>query len=64
MCTLFDSARPVKPDRPFALGLEEPDRRMPYSAADLEWWAVEGNRDATDYETLPEPDWDAMAAEA
>jgi hypothetical protein len=66
MVTLFDSARRVKSAcHNFALGLVKPachERREPYSAADLEWAAVELNKEATDYDV--EPDYDALAGEA
>src|SRR5262245_52012840 len=35
MTTIFDSAAPVKSDRPFGT-LPAPERRMPYTAQDLE----------------------------
>jgi hypothetical protein len=38
MTTLFDSAAPVKSDRPFGI-LSRGDRRMPYTQADLDWAA-------------------------
>jgi hypothetical protein len=36
--TLYDSARPVKSDRPFGT-LPARERRMPYTQADLDWAA-------------------------
>jgi hypothetical protein len=63
-----------RPARPFGEEIyPDRERRMPYSAADLEWAARELNENATDYEVLipgPAPirggssDWDAMAWEA
>jgi hypothetical protein len=38
MTTLYDSARPVKSDRPFGT-LPARERRMPYTQADLDWAA-------------------------
>jgi hypothetical protein len=38
MTTLFDSAAPVKSDRPFGF-LPRRERRMPYTQADLDWAA-------------------------
>jgi hypothetical protein len=43
--------------RPFGEGivLDRSERRMPYSAADLEWATSGLNRYATDYEVISEP---------
>jgi hypothetical protein len=50
---IFDSTiRRVKPvSRPFALGLspERPERRAPFTAADLAWAAANLNATARDY---------------
>jgi hypothetical protein len=41
-----------RPDRPFGEGIFT--RRMPYTAADLAWAAVELNKDATDFDVALE----------
>jgi hypothetical protein len=71
MTILFDATRPVKltEARRFAEGLaRRPSvRRMPYTAADLEWAAYELNKDATNYEVLAcgqDREWDRRASEA
>jgi hypothetical protein len=38
MTTVFDSAAPVKSDRPFGI-LPSHERRMPFTQADLDWAA-------------------------
>ena len=48
MITLYDSAAPVKSDRPFGM-LPARERRMPYTQADLDWAAQAFGDDA---------DWD------
>ena len=53
MTTLFDSARPVKSARPFALGISaRREHRMPYTAADLAWAAQHLNENATGYDVI------------
>jgi hypothetical protein len=56
MTTLFDSAAPVKTDRPFGT-LPACERRQPYTQADLDW-AAQAFADAS------EPDYDLLAGEA
>ena len=60
MSTIFDSARVVKPARPFARGIApaRQPRRMPYAAADLAWAAQHLNENATDYDLAGPSDAD------
>jgi hypothetical protein len=52
MTTLYDSAAPVKSDRPFGT-LPARERRMPHTQADLDWAARSFGDDA---------DWDVRLA--
>jgi hypothetical protein len=52
MTTLFDSAAPVKSDRPFGT-LPARERRMPYTQADLDW-AAQSFGELEDYRQLEE----------
>ena len=69
--------KPTRPARPFGEGIlpDRSERRMPYTAADLQWAAETSPFADERYDVLipgpapirggsPEPDWDAMAWEA
>jgi hypothetical protein len=49
--------RTVRPTRPFGEGIfpDRHERRMPYTADDLVWWAAESNHAATDFNVAADP---------
>ena len=62
MTTLYDSTRRVKPatrNHVFGQGIATSDRRAPFTAADLDFWAANAPSNAAGYEVVGMTD-DAM----
>lgn len=68
MTILFTACVPVKPRKPFGVGIARParERRTPYTAADAQWWAENSPANAVGYEVAGPSDAeiDRMARES